>query len=187
MSETNLLQPHWVVHDSSVEALFVRAYGGKIAQHSLCLNALKAAGIDPTGKLKPSYPATVYEKGMQLLREHLFASTKSDAEAYWAIGRETTAGFYRTLVGTALGGVMKLLKPERMLPRLPANIVSSTNFMKSSVVEKAPHHFELHVFGTNTPCFIAGAVERGVEQTGTRPKVEIIREAPLEAWYAITW
>jgi len=186
VSESNLLQPNWVVHEGSVEALFVRAFGGRIAQSYTCLNALKAAGIDPTAKLKPSYPAATYEHGMRLLREHLFVNL-SDKDAYWAIGRETTAGFYRTLIGKALGAVMKLLKPERMIPRLPANIVSSTNFMKSSVVEKGPHHFELHVFGSNTPSFIAGAVERGVEQTGTKPKVEIVREATLEAWYAITW
>jgi uncharacterized protein (TIGR02265 family) len=59
--------------------------------------------------------------------------------------------------------------------------------MKSEIVEKGPRDFELHVFGTNTPHFIAGAVERGVEQTGTKPKVEIVREAPLEAWYSIRW
>jgi uncharacterized protein (TIGR02265 family) len=181
------LEPHWVVHEASVEGLFVRAFGPRINQSPACLNALKAAGIDPTAKLKPSYPAVVYEDGMQLLRRHLFAKVASDAEAYRAIGRETTAGFYRTVIGAALGGVMKLLKPERMLPRLPQNIVSSTNFMKAGLEQKGPQHFELHVVGTNTPHFIAGAVERGVEQTGTRPKVEIVREAPLEAWYAIRW
>jgi uncharacterized protein (TIGR02265 family) len=181
------LEPHWVVHEASVEALFIRAFGPRITAHSACLRELKEAGIDPTGKLKPSYPATVYEKGMQLLRTHLFSNIASDAEAYHLIGRETTAGFYRTLIGGALGQVMKLLKPERMLPRLPSNIVSSTNFMKSEIVEKGPRDFELHVFGTNTPHFIAGAVERGVEQTGTKPKVEIVREAPLEAWYSIRW
>jgi uncharacterized protein (TIGR02265 family) len=180
------LEPHWVVHEASVEALFVRAFGGRIVQSSQCLNALKAAGIDPTGKLKPSYPATVYEQGMLILRQQLYPNLP-DNEAYWQIGRETTSGFYRTLIGGALGAVIRLLKPERMLPRLPQNIVSTTNFMKSSAVQKGPQHFELHVFGTNTPHFIAGAVERGVEQTGVQPKVTVAREAPLEAWYSITW
>src|SRR5581483_6764350 len=103
------LEPHWVVHEASVEALFVRAFGGRIVQSSQCLAALKAAGIDPTLKLKPSYPATVYEQGMLILRQHLYGSLRDD-EAYRQIGRETTAGFYRTLIGGALGAVIKLLK-----------------------------------------------------------------------------
>src|SRR5262249_22815488 len=150
------LEPSWVVHSPSVEALFVRGFGCRIAQSSACLNALKELGLDPGAKLKPSYPATVYENGMIVLRRYLFGGVASDEEAYGQIGRERTAGFYRTMIGTALGGVMKLLKPERMLPRLPANIVSSTNFMRAEAVEKAPRDWELHVFGTNTPFFIAG-------------------------------
>jgi uncharacterized protein (TIGR02265 family) len=177
----------WFVTDAVVEALFVRAFGPRIKQHRECTLALKALGIDVEAKLKPSYTADVYEQGMISLRKHLFASEPDDVRALWAMGRETTAGFYRTMIGTAIGAVVKLLPPERMLPRLPANITGSTNYMKATMTQKGPRDFELYVYGSNHAPFVAGAVERGVEQTGCRPKVEVLKAQPLEAWVAIRW
>jgi uncharacterized protein (TIGR02265 family) len=183
----SLFQPDWCVMEASVEALFVRAFGSRIARHRACLTELQALGLDPSQKLKPKYTAELYEDAMAVVRKHLFADVLEDERAYWTIGRQTSEGFYRTMLGTAIGAVMKLLTPERMLPRLPGNITGSTNFMRSTIERRGPRDFELYVFGSTRPAFIGGAVERGVEQTGTKVKVEMVRAAGVEIWLKITW
>jgi len=179
--------PDWYVTDATVEGLFVRALGQKIKHHAACLEELRSIGVDPTQRLKPRYAADTYEKAVIAVRRHLYADEPDDTRALWKMGRETTDGFYRTILGGAIGAVVKLLSPERMLPRLPANITNSTNYMKAKMEQRGPREYELYVFGSNHAAYIAGAVERGVEQTGARPKIEIMKSAPLEAWLSITW
>ena len=176
----------WLVFETAVEGTFVRAFGPRIQARQPCHQELVSVGIDVTRPLKPSYHAGLYENAMKVLKKHLFP-THTDEAAYRELGRETCAGFYRTLVGSALAKVQPLIGPDRMLTRLPNSITNSSNFMKAQIEKRAPGDYKLHVWGSNTPWYVAGAVDYAVNHSGVKATVEIEELGRFEAWYGIKW
>lgn len=180
------LDPKWLIFETAVDGTFVRAFGPRILARSACHQELIALGIDVSKSLKPSYTASVYEQAMKVLKKQLFASNTDEA-AYRAMGAETCAGFYRTLVGSALAKIQPLIGPDRMLTRLPNSITNSSNFMRAEVEKRAPRDYKLHVWGTNTPWYVAGAVDYAVNQAGVKATVSVEELGRFEAWYGIKW
>jgi len=180
------IDPSWVVFETAVEGTFIRAFGNKIRGSTPCHEGLRQVGIDISKPLKPQYRASDYESAMRVLHTHLFATLTEEA-ALRQMGNETTEGFYRTLLGSALAKVQPLIGPDRMLTRLPASITNSSNFMKAELKQRGPRDYQLHVWGSNFPWYVAGAVERAVAHTGVKPRLDIEELGKFEAWYGVKW
>jgi uncharacterized protein (TIGR02265 family) len=89
-----------------------------------------------------------------------------ELERYTAVGRLFFLGFEKTLMGSALLALLKVIGPRRMLDRLTRNFRSANNFTVGTLTSLAPNHHRLHINFTARPGFYLGVIESGCQRAG---------------------
>lgn len=144
-------------------------------------------GINPFNTM-PIYPVEVMEKAMRYLQRELFPSMPLD-ESEALLGVLSFRGFAQTLIGKAIMQMMRLIGPERTMPRMSKNLSAGTNFMEISSHKRGAGDFELHVSDVGgLPHFYKGMFAEGLAYTRAKDlKVDVASYDGRGATYRITW
>ncbi|MGV3621243.1 MAG: DUF2378 family protein [Archangium sp.] len=144
-------------------------------------------GIDPFNTL-PAYPVEQMQKGIGFLQRELFADMPLE-KSEDLLGALSFRGFAQTLIGKAIVQMMRLIGPERTMPRMSKNLKAGTTFMEITSRKLAPGRFELQVSDVGgLPNFYRGMFAEGL--TLTRAKNLAVSIASVHgrgATYRITW
>lgn len=144
-------------------------------------------GIDPYDT-KSGYPVEVMHRGFEFLQRELFPDMAPEASEE-LLGVLSFRGFAETLVGKAIVQMMRLIGPERTMPRMAKNLKAGTNFMDIRSRKLGPGRFELDVSDVGgMPHFYRGMFHEGLQLTLAKDlKVELVKLVGRGATYRITW
>lgn len=175
-----------VVFESVVEGLFLRALAGRVTPE-LEARLKDEAKVD-LRDLEPAYPIERWLQALHLAAQTLYPELPRP-EALEKLGEELVHGFFQTLVGRALHGVLTLIGPRRALARTERNLRSGNNYTECTLVELGPAHFELQLNeGTDLRHVTTGLVREGLVQAGAKDvRVSLLRASPEGAKWDVRW
>jgi uncharacterized protein (TIGR02265 family) len=150
------------------EGLFVRGLPPEPSFHA----DLKAVGVD-VERLLPRYPIKVWLDAIAVARRHFFPG-HTQQQADWQLGRLFTQGFLDTLIGRAVGAVLPMLGPARMLERSQRNIsVGRPDIRVTIQVVGETERCLLFEDAEPLPDFGAGCTEAGLERGRAKAQVTV--------------
>lgn len=173
-----------LVYDFAIESLF----RGLRDDFTPELRAkVKAAGIDPDGKLLPAYPRFIWTRVVDVLAQEL-ARDRSLEDARRELGRRITEGFTHTTLGRVMAPAARLLGVRRSLARLPRDFTITNNFMKCELTEKSPHEL---LFDVSDPVpsveFLAAVIDSMARYAGARHSSVTIEQMGTCTRFHVTW
>ena len=177
-----------LVYENAVEGLFIKGFGKQLSPTLKA--AMKEVGIDVDAPLKTSYPGDIVNRCTQLLREHVFRHESDDAKAYAALGSKTLDGYFDTLLGRAMVGVLRVVGYERIIDRLPRQMASGSNYQFVEVKRVKPGEAEVSCSDYQPhPAINLGVLTRAFTHYFPAPdfKMEILRVEPARCLYRMTW
>lgn len=144
-------------------------------------------GINPFNTM-PVYSVEVMDRALAYLQRELFPEMRKE-QSEELLGALSFRGFTETLIGKAIMQMMRLIGPERTMPRMSKNLAAGTSFMVITSKKLAPGDFELHVSDVaGIPHFYKGMFAEGLAYTRAKNlKVEIASTSGASATYRITW
>jgi uncharacterized protein (TIGR02265 family) len=157
--------PEKLVYAGIVDALFLRALENRLTP--ACRMRLREAGLDLDKKLASTYPLEQWRQFLRIAADHVYAGLPAEA-AYYSLGERFIDGYFSTLFGRALLGMVRLVGPRRALLQARLCFRTSTNFSQVRNVERGPTSQELWVneLMADQPTFMAGALARAMELAG---------------------
>lgn len=175
------------VYSQSFEGLFLRGLEGQVTKR-LMDRLRDEAHLDLGRPLEPSYPTSVWDAAIRITAEELFPELPREA-AWKHIGVLFTRGYFKTLVGAAVGAVLRLLGPLRAARRLERSLRSGNNYSETSFHEMGPGHVEIHTNETgNLRHSLCGIILGGLEAAGApNPRCTVVRFDADTCDYALEW
>jgi uncharacterized protein (TIGR02265 family) len=175
-----------VVFSNTVESLYRQALRGRLSQ--VLRLRLRHAGLDLDRPLLPGYPRSVWLRALELTGEELYPGMERE-DAMRALGHAFIQGYARTLVGTAVMSMSRLLGPGRTLARMTRTLRTSNNYAQARLTAHGPNRYELWM---NEPAdaegFMDGVLEAGLRMAGAQaPLVARKRLGQNACEYAISW
>jgi uncharacterized protein (TIGR02265 family) len=178
------LKQEFLIFEHTIDGL-LRAIGSRMTPR-LELR-LKDAGLDLHKKRPPAYPFETWKTFLRICREELYGRLP-EAEGYRRFGEDVTGGYFQTLMGSALAGMVRLLGPVRTLKRATQSFRSANNFTETQVKELGPNHWELWMNHVDHNDFNVGIVKKALETAGAKSvEMEIIPGAGDAATFKIRW
>lgn len=156
-----------VIFAQVIEGLFQKALKQKLTPKLIA--RLKAeAQIDLTQKLLPGYPYQAWQQALVLTVEELYPGMPQEL-ALEELGGVLVRGFFETLIGSALKGMLHLLGPERTLGRSARALRNGNNYAETTLTKLGPGHFELWVNEVGLSRFnLLGVVKEGIVIVGAK-------------------
>ncbi|HEY0880840.1 MAG TPA: DUF2378 family protein, partial [Archangium sp.] len=109
-------------------------------------------------------------------------------ERYKEVGRLFFGGFEKTLMGSALIALLKVIGPRRTLQRMTRSFRAANNFTEGTVEELAPNHHLVKVNFTLRPGFYTGLLEQGCLRAGAKElSVKLVETRDLATTYELKW
>jgi uncharacterized protein (TIGR02265 family) len=154
-----------LVYAGTIEALFQKALENRLTP--VCRTHLREAGLDLDQKLAPTYTLEQWKQFLRIAADHVYAGMPVEA-AYYSLGERFIDGYFSTLFGRALLGMVRLAGPRRVLSQARLGFRSSTNCGDLRVVEREATTFEVSLSDilADQPTFAAGVLARTVELAG---------------------
>jgi uncharacterized protein (TIGR02265 family) len=172
-----------LIYEHTVDGL-VRAIGRRMTPG---LRArLEQAGLAPAGKKASAYSHHTWRELLRLTREELLP-VLSPEDGLRELGRSFVDGYFQTLLGSAVAGLVRLLGPRRTLQRATQNFRSANNFTETRLTEVGPNHYQLWMSRVGDPEFTAGLVMRGLEVAGARDLTVTVRPQGDGCAFDIVW
>jgi uncharacterized protein (TIGR02265 family) len=175
-----------LVFDTSIEALYLRALGGRITP--ALKHELRGLGLDLDKKLPPAMPREAWYQSIDLTARAVFPALPLD-EAHREMGRLLISGMSDTTFGKALAPVVKLLGVRRVLGRVPHNIKTANTFATATLVDEGPGVLRLEVNDVGSaPGLMRGSLEGLMRWAGAAAaEVEVAQSQPPSAVYRLRW
>ncbi len=172
-----------VVFAQSMEALY-RA----LSPHTpLERAAFAKAQVISGDRFAAAYPVQLHVDILDACAQSRFSQLE-EFERYAAIGRLYLLGFEKTLLGSALMAMLKVLGPRRALDRMTRNFRTANNFTEGTVQTFAPNHHWVHINYTVRPGFYFGLLESGCLRAGAKDLVvKVVETKNLATTYEIKW
>jgi uncharacterized protein (TIGR02265 family) len=163
-----------LVYAGTVEALFLKALENRLTP--ACRMRLREAGLDLDQKLSPTYTLEQWKQFLRIAADHVYAGMPAEA-AYYSLGERFMDGYFSTLFGRALLGMVRLAGPRRALAQARLGFRSSTNCNEVRVEERGPTSLEvwLNDILAEQPTFAAGVLARTAELAGGQ-RVAVVPE-----------
>ncbi|HEX8436555.1 TIGR02265 family protein [Archangium sp.] len=163
-----------LVYAGTVEALFLKALENRLTP--ACRTRLCEAGLDLEQKLSPTYTLEQWKQFLRVAADHVYAGMPTEA-AYYSLGERFIDGYFSTLFGRALLGMVRLAGPRRALTQARLGFRSSTNCSEVRIVERGPTTMEvwLNDIVADQPTFAAGLLARAAELAGGQ-RVAVVPE-----------
>jgi uncharacterized protein (TIGR02265 family) len=176
-----------LVYAGTVEALFLKALENRLTPS--CRMRLREAGLDLDQKLSPTYTREQWRQFLRVAADHVYAGMPAEA-AYYSLGERFIDGYFSTLFGRALLGMVRLAGPRRALAQARLGFRSSTNCCEVRIVERGPTFMEvwLNDIMAEQPTFAAGVLARATELAGGQ-RVAVVPEGfdGQSATFHIRW
>ena len=171
-----------VVFGQSMEGLY-RALAPHTPQERA---AFLKAGVR-TDQFAAAYPLDAWLELLDACAASRFAQL-NELERFTEVGRLFFLGFEKTLMGSALMGLLKVIGPRRMLDRLTRNFRSANNFTVGTLESLAPNHHKVHINYTARPGFYRGVIASGCASAGAKGlTVTVLETKDLGTTYEIKW
>ena len=129
-----------LVYAGTVEALFLKALENRLTP--ACRMRLREAGLDLEQKLSPTYTLEQWKQFLRVAADHIYAGMPAEA-AYYSLGERFVDGYFSTLFGRALLGMVRLAGPRRALAQAKLAVRSSTNCSAVRIVERGSTSVEV--------------------------------------------
>ncbi|MFZ5441835.1 MAG: DUF2378 family protein [Myxococcota bacterium] len=171
-----------LVFSHSMEALY-RA----LDPHTPAERAVfQKAGI--TGeRFLPAYPVEVHIAVLDACASSRFAHLP-ELERYTEVGKLFFGGFEKTIVGSALMAMMRVIGPRRTLDRITRNLRSANNFSEGVITTLAPNRYHVRINYTVRPGFYLGLLESGCRVAGAKElSVTVVETKDLQTTYEVKW
>jgi uncharacterized protein (TIGR02265 family) len=176
-----------LVYAGTVEALFLKALENRLTP--ACRMRLREAGLDLEQKLSPTYTLEQWKQYLRIAADHVYAGMPTEA-AYYSLGERFIDGYFATLFGRALLGMVRLAGPRRVLTQAKLGFRTSTNCSEVRIVERSPTSLEMWVndIMADQPTFAAGVLARTAELAGGQ-RVAVVPEGfdGQSATYHVRW
>jgi uncharacterized protein (TIGR02265 family) len=144
-------------------------------------------GVQRETKFNAAYPLTQYIDVMDACAASRFAGLPEN-ERYKEVGRLFFGGFEKTLMGSALIALLKVIGPRRTLQRMTRSFRAANNFTEGTVEELAPNHHLVKVNFTLRPGFYTGLLEQGCLRAGAKDlSVKLLETRDLATTYELKW
>ncbi|MBX7097516.1 MAG: DUF2378 family protein [Myxococcaceae bacterium] len=175
-----------LVFSHTAEGLFVR--GLKADQHPALKARLKALGLDLDGKLRPAYTYAEWCTFLDAATQELFPGVPK-TQALFTIGEQLIDGYFSTMVGKALLGLVKIMGPKRTLARMKQNFRTGNSYSESTLTEHGPGHYTLWLNETDDYRPVTqGLLQRGLMVTGAKGlEVKIARFDEKGTDFEVRW
>ncbi|WP_224365876.1 DUF2378 family protein [Hyalangium versicolor] len=175
-----------LVFEQTIEALFVRALGGRLTPE--CRARLREAGLDVDQKIKPAYSFQSWMKFIRIAAEELFPGEPLPRSTF-KLGELYVDGFRQTMLGRAVMGLLRVLGPRRTISRATQNFRAGNNYTETRITELGPTQFDVWMNEVgDVPEFTAGIIQAGVAMSGARElRVESHGYDGHACTYRITW
>ncbi|MFT3709666.1 MAG: DUF2378 family protein [Archangium sp.] len=129
-----------LVFSHVVEGLYFRALKDQMTDR-IRTRLRDEVGLDLTKKLEPALPFAKWTQCLVITAQEI-SPDKTVEEGLEYIGLILTRGYFDTLVGKALAGLLRVIGPMRGLKRMDRSLRSGNNFGEVKVTEKGPAHVE---------------------------------------------
>lgn len=134
-----------------------------------------------------AYPLQSWMEILDACAASRFASLDEQAR-FVEVGRLFFSGFQKTLIGSALMAMLKILGPRRTLERLTRNFRTANNFTEGTLETLAPNHHLVRINYTARPGFYLGLIESGCLHAGARElSVTVLETKDLATVYEVKW
>jgi uncharacterized protein (TIGR02265 family) len=175
-----------VIFAGAVEGLFFKGLGERVTPQ--LRDELKAIGLDLSRDLMPAYPRKVWNAAIPLAAQHVWPMLDV-GEAHVRLGRAIIDGFKRTLLGSALAGMAKVLGPMRTLARMRKNLRTGANYNEVNLTTEADNRV---LFWINEPFihpgYVQGLIEGSLEISGGKNNsVVVVTKDEWGATYRCSW
>jgi uncharacterized protein (TIGR02265 family) len=177
-----------LVFEQSVEGMYLKGHPELLTPQVKA--AIRAIGIDLDQKLKPVYPSELVNEATRTFRKLAYAGEADDAKAYARMGERIVDGYFGTVFGKAMVGVLKLFGPKRIVGRLPQTMRSGTNFQTVTLEWKGEAEAHLTLGDTEPdPNINVGVIRRAFTHWfGVKTfQVSIVAHERPKATFKLTW
>ena len=172
-----------VVFGQSMEGLY-RALAPHTPQERA---AFLKAGVTKEGHFDAAYSLETWMSVLDACGASRFAQLP-ELERFTEVGRLFFQGFQKTLIGSALMAMLKILGPRRTLERLTRNFRTANNFTVGTLESLAPNHHKVHINYTARPGFYLGLIESGCAHAGAKDlTVKVIETKDFATTYEVKW
>jgi len=162
----------------------IEGLGEKVTPQLLA--QLEERGVD-LAKLPPAMPVEIWATHMDFIRSRVFPQLERE-EGLRFIGRSFIEGWKRTLVGSAVSALLKLVGPARTLPRLTRTFRTSDNFSAADTTLLSPKSARIVINDVNgMPTMWRGTIEGGLFLLVDEGSVEIENRDPPGVSLLVTW
>jgi len=152
-----------VVFSQSMEGLYRALSPHTPAERA----AFLAAGVKDDTKFAPAYPVDLHIAILDACAASRFAHLP-ELERYTEVGKLFFTGFQKTLIGSAMLAMLKILGPRRTLDRL------------------TPTHHHVHINFTKRPGFYLGLLYSGCLHAGAKDlKITVVETKDFATTYDI--
>lgn len=109
-------------------------------------------------------------------------------ERFRQVGRLFFSGYEKTLVGSALVAMLRLLGPRRTLERMTRNFRTANNYTEVTVEALGAAHHLVRVNYVVRPGFYLGIIEAGCERAGAKDlSVTLVSQDGESPVYEVKW
>jgi uncharacterized protein (TIGR02265 family) len=173
-----------VVFASSMEGL----WRGLAPANAEELAAFAKAGVvGPTPRFLAAYPVEAYSEVMDTCARTRFGHL-GELERYTEVGRLFVSGYSKTMVGSALLALLRVLGPRRTLERTTRNIRTANSYTEASLETLAPNHHRLRVNYVAHPGFYRGIIEGTCLHAGAKElRVDLAEFTDNAPIYDVRW
>lgn len=178
-------EPESVTNRSMFEALFDR----RLKPTGAFAERLKQAGYDPQ-QPQLKYPTSVWKRCVDLARAERWPDLPTD-EAFRAIGREATLGFFETLPGELITAALPFLTPVGFLEKVQNyfRLGREDSGLTFEVLEATDGFARCHL---HNPAevhggFVAGIIDVAFTKLGLEYELEVKQESTTDYELTVRW
>ena len=145
-------------------------------------------GLDVDRPLDPAYPAEAFGRMVVLLAKARSPELPLE-EACRELGERFFESHTETLIGKAMGQVLRLIGVRRALARMERNFRSGNNYYRSRIVDQGPGRVRLYFDASYDPAdFLRGIVIAGSRYVGAKDfKAEVVERGTGSCALDINW
>lgn len=167
MGSLNVPVEKRLVFSHTVEGLFFKALKDKTTDR-LRERVRLEAKVDLSQKLEPAVSMATWWKILEICASELYPDWPME-EGIEEIGLVLTRGYFETLIGSALKGLLKVLGPARALKRMDRSLRSGNNYAEIQVTELAPTRFRFWCNEVGSSRYVMlGLICGGAEVSGAK-------------------
>ena len=175
-----------LVFNSAIDSLFTYGIKGQVGP--VLKEKLRGVGLDLDKKLRPAYERAQWVRILDITLAEAFRGVPR-SQAFRSLGKLVTKGFEQTLIGKSVVAVTRVIGPRRTLERLTRSLRAANNYVTANVKALGPGDCEVHCQGLDSPDFMAGIVEAGMEFCQAKDLSVVIQSqsAAGEAVLRVRW